>query len=53
MRMKYSFVGKVIKVGDSVGVIIPAKLIKASGLKVGEYVELTIQKVPKDTPLDC
>jgi antitoxin component of MazEF toxin-antitoxin module len=46
--MKYSFVGKLIKVGDSVGVIIPAKLLKASGLKVGDLINVSIQKIHKD-----
>ena len=38
-------VQKIIKIGDSLGVTLPAKELKRAGIKLGDEVEVTISKV--------
>jgi putative addiction module antidote len=38
---------KVIKIGSSAGVTIPAKLLNQAGIQVGDEVEVTISRVEK------
>lgn len=41
---------KVIKIGSSAGVTIPAKLLKQGGIKVGDEVRVTIIKIDQCEP---
>ena len=38
---------KVIKIGSSAGVTVPAKQMEYYGIKIGDYVKVTFQKVNK------
>lgn len=40
---------KVIKIGSSAGVTIPAKLLKQAGVKVGDEVRVTFRKLDDTT----
>lgn len=41
---QYKLTQKVLKIGDSAGVTLPAKQLKAMGIQPGDYVELTVAK---------
>ncbi len=41
---QYKLTQKVLKIGDSAGVTLPARQLKAMGVQPGDYVELTIKK---------
>lgn len=41
---QYKLTQKVLKIGDSAGVTLPAKVLKQASVKPGDYVELTMRK---------
>ena len=47
--MTIKTIQKVIKIGSSSGVTIPAKDMKHAGVKAGDEVEVTIRKTAPDT----
>ncbi len=46
--MKITSVQKVIKIGSSAGVTIPARDMKAAGIQAGDNVDVTITKLTSD-----
>lgn len=47
--MKITSIQKVIKVGSSVGVTIPAKDLRYAGVEVGDDVEVTVRRIVPDS----
>lgn len=41
---QYKLTQRVLKIGHSAGVTLPAKQLKAMGIQPGDYVELTVAK---------
>lgn len=47
--MMIKSIQKVIKIGSSVGVTIPAKDMNYAGIKTGDEVEITVLKIKKES----
>jgi antitoxin component of MazEF toxin-antitoxin module len=45
--MAIKTVQKVIKIGSSIGVTLPAKDVKYAGIKIGDEVEIVVKKTKK------
>ncbi len=43
---------KVIKIGTSKGIALPAKELKALGIDVNDHIKITFEKLPKTTNSD-
>jgi len=50
--MNITSVQKVINIGTSAGVTIPARDLKATQIKVGDQVKVTVEKLPQPDQLD-
>lgn len=51
ITMKITSVQKVIKVGDSAGVTIPARDLKAAEIKVGDNVKISVESIDKKSDI--
>lgn len=50
--MTYKATQKVIRIGDSLAVTIPAKDVQAANIKAGERVEISFKKIPEAQQAD-
>jgi antitoxin component of MazEF toxin-antitoxin module len=47
MRWNEYFIGKVLQIGNSVGIVIPKRNMEYSGLKIGDSIKIYYKKIKK------
>ena len=48
MRLNEYFIGKILKIGNSLGVVIPIRNLQFSGLKEGDIIKVYYKKEDKE-----